>query len=157
MDNDADTGADAIVVETMCDVVEARLAVEAAKSTGLPVVACMVFDSGKDQDRTMMGATPEKVAEELITARADAIGANCGQGPAAYVNICRRMRATCNHPIWIKPNAGLPHIEGEQVVYKTTPAEFAEYGPARFNGTWVRIFIWKGKSLWVSCGSSYDD
>ena len=67
----AEGGADGIVVETMADLEEARLAVEAAKSTGLPVVACMCFDSGADNDRTMMGTTPEQAAEELQS---------CGRG-----------------------------------------------------------------------------
>ncbi|HZR21627.1 MAG TPA: homocysteine S-methyltransferase family protein, partial [Verrucomicrobiae bacterium] len=48
-------GADGLVVETMLDLEEAKLAVAAARQTGLPVVACMVFDSGKAKDRTMMG------------------------------------------------------------------------------------------------------
>ena len=43
----AAAGADAIVVETMTDPAEACLAVAAAKETGLPVVACMTFDSGR--------------------------------------------------------------------------------------------------------------
>ncbi|HBO42518.1 MAG TPA: methionine synthase, partial [Planctomycetaceae bacterium] len=59
---------DAIVIETMSDPVETRLAVTAAKSTGLPVVACMVFDSGADHDRTLMGTTPEEAAATLAAA-----------------------------------------------------------------------------------------
>jgi len=123
-------GPDALIIETMSDLEEAKLALGAAKETTLPVIVSMVFDSGKDQDRTMMGVTPEKVVEELLASGADVIGANCGQGPATYVDICRRMRDTCELPIWIKPNAGLPRIDGDQVVYDTTPAEFADYGPA---------------------------
>ncbi|MFV1966713.1 MAG: homocysteine S-methyltransferase family protein [Pirellulaceae bacterium] len=126
----AAAGPDALVIETMSDLAEAKLALAAAKDTGLPVVVCMVFDSGKDNDRTMMGATPEQVAEELAAAGADAIGANCGQGPATYVDICRRLHAACDRPIWIKANAGLPQMDGDKVVYATTPAEFGEYAPA---------------------------
>jgi methionine synthase I (cobalamin-dependent) len=62
----AEAGADAIVVETMSDPAEAVLAVAAVRSTGLPVVACMVFDSGADHDRTMMGTTPEHCARPRI-------------------------------------------------------------------------------------------
>ena len=61
----AQGGADALVVETMSDLEEAKLAVAAARTTGLPVVACMVFDSGKNLDRTMMGTTPEQAAQSL--------------------------------------------------------------------------------------------
>ncbi|NCC33719.1 MAG: homocysteine methyltransferase, partial [Chloroflexia bacterium] len=46
----ADAGADGIVIETMSDPAEAKLAVAAAKKTGLPVVGCMVFDSGPAKD-----------------------------------------------------------------------------------------------------------
>jgi len=56
----AEAKPDAVVIETMSDPEEARLAVAAAKATGLPTVACMVFDSGKDKDRTMMGTTLKK-------------------------------------------------------------------------------------------------
>lgn len=120
-------GADAIVIETMSDLVEAKAAVAAAKATGLPVVACAVFDTGKDKDRTMTGATPEEVARQLTEAGADVIGANCGQGPEAYVAICRRYREATELPLWIKPNAGLPEVEGDRIIYRTSPEVFAEY------------------------------
>src|ERR1039457_4593601 len=76
----ATAGADALLVETMSDIEEARLAVAAAKSTGLPVIVSFAFDSGKSKDRTMMGATPEAVAAAMVEAGADAVGANCGVG-----------------------------------------------------------------------------
>jgi methionine synthase I (cobalamin-dependent) len=41
----ADAGADALVVETMSDLAEAKIALGAARRTGLPIVACMIFDS----------------------------------------------------------------------------------------------------------------
>ena len=50
----AEAGADALLVETMSDIEEARLAVKAAKSTGLPAIVSFAFDSGKNKDRTMM-------------------------------------------------------------------------------------------------------
>ena len=118
-------GADALVVETMADVVEARIAVSAAHATGLPVVASMVFDSGKDKDRTMMGTTPETVATELTAAGADVIGANCGLGIEGYIPIARRLRAATSLPVWIKANAGLPEMKDGKITYRTTPDEFA--------------------------------
>jgi methionine synthase I (cobalamin-dependent) len=126
----AAAGADGLVVETMSDLDEARVAVGAARETGLPVVACMVFDAGKDKDRTMMGATPERVAEALSAAGADVIGSNCGQGIAGFAAICRRLRAATDRPIWIKANAGLPEMANGQVVYRTTPEEFASHAAA---------------------------
>jgi methionine synthase I (cobalamin-dependent) len=126
----AEGGAEAILVETMSDLAEAKLALRAARQTGLPVVVSMVFDSGKNKDCTMMGATPEQAAQELTEAGAAAIGANCGSGIAAYVPICRRLRAATARPIWIKPNAGLPELLDGRTVYRATPEEFASHLPA---------------------------
>jgi methionine synthase I (cobalamin-dependent) len=123
-------GADALVIETMSDLEEAKVAVEAACETGLPVVACMVFDSGKEKDRTMMGNTPEQAAEALTKAGAEVIGANCGQGIAGFVAICKRLRAATDRPIWIKPNAGLPTVVEGRAQYTATPAQFASCLPA---------------------------
>ena len=125
----AEAGADAVVVETMSDPAEARLAVAAARAAGLPVVACMTFDSGPNKDRTMMGTTPEQAAQELTAAGADVIGANCGQGIAGFVEICRRLHAATDGPVWIKPNAGLPELVDGRTVYRQTPEQFAAYVP----------------------------
>jgi len=121
----AGAGADALLVETMTDIDEARIAVKAARTTGLPVIASMVFDSGKEKDRTMMGATPEEVAEALTGTGADAIGANCGLGIEGYIPVCARLRRATALPVWIKPNAGMPEMAGGRITYRTTPEEFA--------------------------------
>ena len=123
----AAAGADALLIETMSDPEEARLAVQAAKATGLPVIASFAFDTGKNKDRTMMGATPEAVAAAMVEAGADGVGANCGVGVDFALPICRRLRAACDLPIWIKPNAGLPVIEGAAVHYATTAEFFASH------------------------------
>ncbi len=121
----ARAGVDAIVIETMADLAEAKIALAAAKQTGLPVVCCMVFDSGKDLNRTMMGNSIEQVAQELVEAGADAIGANCGQGIVAYIDICKQFAAVSDVPLWIKPNAGIPQMDADNVTYDSTPEEFA--------------------------------
>ena len=126
----AAAGADALLIETMSDVEEARLAVEAAKATGLPVVVSFAFDSGKNKDRTMMGSTPETVAAAMVEAGADAVGANCGVGVEQAALLCGRLRAACGLPIWIKPNAGLPQLEGTAIRYETSAEFFASHFPA---------------------------
>jgi methionine synthase I (cobalamin-dependent) len=126
----AASGAEAIVIETMSDPAEAAIAVAAARATRLPVVACMAFDSGKHRDRTMMGTTIEDAVHALLEAGADVVGANCGQGIESFVGICERLHAATDRPIWMKPNAGIPMLEGERIVYRTTPEEFARFVPA---------------------------
>lgn len=123
-------GADGIAIETMGDPAELSIAIRAAKSTGLPVSASMVFDSGADKDRTMMGTTPEEAVAAMESAGADIVAANCGQGVEGFLPICRRYRAATDLPIWMKANAGLPKMIGGKVVYTMNSEEFAEQVPA---------------------------
>ena len=126
----ARAGADGIVLETMTDIEELKVAVRAAKETGLPVVACLVFDAGPEKDRTLMGVHATDAARALAGAGADVIGSNCGQGIEGFVNVCRRLRAGTDRPIWIKANAGLPEMVAGRAVYRTGPEEFARHVPA---------------------------
>jgi 5-methyltetrahydrofolate--homocysteine methyltransferase len=122
----AEGGVHGIVIETISEIDEAKLALKAARKTGLPVVASMVYDSGQLYDRTMMGAKPEEAAAELADAGADVIGANCGMGIEFTIPVCERLRKVTKLPIWAKPNAGLPEIVDGKVVYNIDPARFAE-------------------------------
>ncbi len=121
----AEAGVDALLLETFADLDELRAAIAAAKATGLPVVASLVFDSGPAKDRTMTGATPEQAAQAAAEARADAVGANCGRGIEGYIPVCQRLRAATTLPLWMKPNAGVPESVGGKTVYRTSPADFA--------------------------------
>lgn len=121
---------DALLLETFSDVEEARIALAAAKATGLPVVVSFAFDTGKNRDRTMTGVTPEQAATRMQEAGADAVGANCGNGVEAFAAICARMRAVTTLPLWIKANAGMPEIVNGEAVYSTAPEHFASYLPA---------------------------
>jgi methionine synthase I (cobalamin-dependent) len=125
----AEGGAEALVIETMSDLAEAGIALDAAKATGLPVAVCMVFDSGKDQDRTLTGVTPERAAKELTARGADVMGANCGKGIDRFTDVCRRLHASTDCPVWIKSNAGLPRVTGDTIVYDITPQKFASHVP----------------------------
>lgn len=126
----AEAGVHGLVIETMGDLEESKLAARAALETGLPVAVSMVFDSGKNHDRTLMGATPELVARELAAEGVDIVGANCGQGIEGYIPICQRLRAATDRPVWIKPNAGMPRLREGRTLYSSSPEEFARHAPA---------------------------
>jgi len=121
----ASAKADAIIIETMSNLKEAVLAIEAAKETALPVVACMVFDAGRDKDRTIMGDTIENVVQTFTGLGVDVIGSNCGHGILGFIPICKRMRSLTGLPLWMKANAGLPVLEHGKSVYKADKADFA--------------------------------
>jgi methionine synthase I (cobalamin-dependent) len=126
----AAAGPDALLFETFSDLDELLLAIDEAHSTGLPILASFVFDTGKNKDRTMTGVTPESAARAAEEAGADAVGANCGQGVSGFVAMCQRLKSATSLPVWIKANAGLPVLEGGVVSYKETPQDFAAHAPA---------------------------
>lgn len=126
----AEAGADALLFETFSDIAEARLAVRAAQPLGLPIVVSFAFDSGRNKDRTMMGATPEAAARAMAEEGVDAVGANCGAGPESFPAICRRLKESSGLPVWIKPNAGLPSLVDCRAVYGMGPESFASHLPA---------------------------
>ncbi len=123
-------GVDGLVIETMSDPKEACLAIRAAKKTNLPVVGCMVFDTGPDRDRTMTGCTPEDAVHQMIDAGADIVGSNCGNGIEGMLAIATRMRKACEVPLWIKANAGLPVMKNGQAVYETQALDFSARVPS---------------------------
>lgn len=122
----AEGGADGIIIETMADLQESKIALAAAKeSCRLPVVVSMTFEKGAGGLATMMGVRPEQAAEALTAAGADLIGANCGAGIEQMVKVTRALRSGTRLPLWIKPNAGKPELVNGKTVYRESPAEFA--------------------------------
>ncbi len=144
----AAAGADALLIETMSDLEEARIALRAARTAGLPVIVSFAFDTGRNRDRTMMGVTPEQAAAEMQAEGADAVGANCGAGIDRFPALCARMRQACSLPVWIKANAGLPEWREGRAVYSTDPTEFAAH---------LRALVEAGASfVGGCCGTSPD-
>ena len=125
-------GCQALTIETMSDVTEAVLAVQAARQAGplAPILATMTFDPTPRGWFTIMGQDIPTVAASLQEAGADVVGANCGQGPAGLLEIAREFAAACQLPLMIQANAGLPELRDGQVVYPATPADMAAYLPA---------------------------
>lgn len=125
-------GADAICIETMTDLAEAKLAIKAAKEhTDLEVICTMTFDKTLDGDfRTMMGVSVEQMTSELIEAGADIIGTNCGNGMKNMIAIVEKIRAIDpDIPILVHANAGLPHLCDGKNVFDETPEITASFVP----------------------------
>ena len=120
----AEGGADFILIETMADLQEAAAAIEGVRSaTDLPIVCSMSFDT---HGRTMMGVTPQQMVQRLWPMGLAAIGVNCGRSLADNAAALRAAHAAAPEaPLWYKPNAGLPHLEGGRTVFDVGPEEFA--------------------------------
>ncbi len=136
-----EAGVDLLVIETFGDLYEIREAVIAAREyCDMPIVASATFTQ---DDRTVLGDTPAKVAQALHKAGADIIGANCSGGPAQLFRVLGQMKqAVPNAKFVVKPNAGWPEQIGGRVMYSAGPEYFGEY---------VQSFMELGVSIIGGC------
>ncbi len=125
-------GVDAIMIETMTDLDEARLAIQAAKeNTKCEVFCTMTFEKTVGGEfRSMMGISPTDMVNTLIDAGAELIGANCGNGIADMIGIVEEIRkANSEIPILVHANAGMPIYKDGETVFPETPDEMSGLVP----------------------------
>ncbi len=125
----ADGGVDFLVIETQFSLEEATAALQGAQAvTDLPVVVSFSFDRGT---RTMMGVRPGEVAKTFRDLGAAMIGVNCGTTLQNAITVLNSYAAAIpGFPLWAKPNAGLPHLEGGVASYDVAPAQMADFATA---------------------------
>jgi homocysteine S-methyltransferase len=118
-------GVDAIVLETFASILELETAIEVAKERGprVPVIAMMMFD-GAGKAEGGLGAS--EIAERLVAAGADVVGANCGIGPAELYQVAVGMVGR-GAPVIAQPNAGLPASVEGRTLYVANPEHFGVF------------------------------
>ena len=131
-------GVDAILIETMSDLREAKSALEGVRqATNLPVIVSFSFDT---RGRTMMGLKPAQAVREIWSLGVTAVGANCGRTLSDTLIAIEEMQAAVPEAVlFAKPNAGLPQTDGNELVYDVTPEIMAEYA-IKFADLGVKIF-----------------
>jgi 5-methyltetrahydrofolate--homocysteine methyltransferase len=92
-----EAGVDALLLETY-RLDQAEAALDRLRDLPLPILASL-FDWPDPIDES---------AHRLIDRGAFAIGANCQTGMTPALALARRLRAAVDHPLLIKPSAGLP-------------------------------------------------
>jgi 5-methyltetrahydrofolate--homocysteine methyltransferase len=124
----ATTGVDALHIETMTDLREAKLALEALKESApdLPVLVSLTFERKKKGFFTIMGDALAPALRELAAAGAVAVGANCSITSADMQVLAAEALAAVAVPVVLQPNAGTPEIVDDKVFYKQAPEVFAE-------------------------------
>ncbi len=121
----ASSGVDLIVLETFYNLDEIEIALRAVKeNSDLTVFASMTFD---DSLKTIYGISPEKAVGVLFEEGADGVGANCGSGPEVLYQILSRMRIITDARLLVEPNAGIPYLENNKVIYPASPEKMADY------------------------------
>jgi len=116
--------ADALVLETFTDLAELRIAYEAVKGLGAPILAYKTF---VEDGETLAEGLPERVAREISSWGIDLVGANCTVGPQRMVGIIEQMSGEAG-PVAAFPNPGLPQLVDGHVRFSQDIDHFAEYG-----------------------------
>lgn len=123
-----DAGVDAVCVETMVDIEEAKLAIAAARGgpRHLPIFATMTFEETPHGPHTIMGVSVAEAARQLARAGAQVVGANCGLGMGPMLEVARIFKRETTLPLMFQANAGKPVWQAGRWTYPETPEGFAE-------------------------------
>ncbi len=118
-------GVDLISLETFSSIVELEVAITECRrrASKIPIVAHLTFG---DNLVAKGGLSPEEVAQRLVDAGANVIGANCGAGPDVLYKIASRMVGR-GAPVSVQPNAGQPEQLEGRTLYVANPEHFGVY------------------------------
>ncbi len=97
-----DEGIDFIIGETFSWLGEALLAVERARTTGLPTMVTICFEN---KDQTAEGKTAVEAAQALFDAGADIVGMNCLRPPEHMLPAMEQMRRAVSGYLGCQPVA----------------------------------------------------
>ncbi len=123
----ARAGVDAFHLETMSDLREALIALEALQDAapGIPIMASLTFDRKPRGFFTIMGDPLLPSLQALADSGAHAVGANCTLTSPDMLELARLATATIRVPLVLQPNAGQPIISSQGIRYDQDPAGYA--------------------------------
>ncbi len=124
----ADAGVDALHIETMTDLREARVALEVllAEAPAIPVLASMTFERKKRGWFTIMGDPLVESLRALAAGGAIAVGANCSITSREMGALVDEALLEIAAPLVAQPNAGTPEVNTDgSLHYHQSHDEFA--------------------------------
>src|SRR4051794_9969883 len=122
-------GADAVLIETAQDLLQAKAAIVgaqralAAADADLPVFAQVTVES---TGTMLVGSEIGAALTALEALRIDGIGLNCATGPAEMSEHLRHLARHARVALTCMPNAGLPMLTRDGAHYPLTPSELAD-------------------------------
>ena len=122
-----ESGVDGIIIETMSDLKELKLAYLAVRdvSEDIPLLVSMTFE---ENSVAVTGTSLEVYVSLFNDLDVDAIGINCTLTPDKMVPLVKKLSIFSKKPIFAEPNAGKPTLSADgRLIYKTTPEEFTVY------------------------------
>ncbi|MCO6437872.1 MAG: methionine synthase [Phycisphaerae bacterium] len=126
-----DGGADAILIETCQDILQAKAAIVAAidamkeKGRRVPIFCTVTIET----TGAMLVGTEIAAALTAIDAYPEvtAFGLNCATGPQEMSEHVRYLSSASDRLLIVQPNAGLPQLVGGKPHYALTPDELARW------------------------------
>ena len=119
-----DGGADALLVETVYDLLQGKAAIlgaqDACAEAGreVPILVSVTIET---TGQMLVGSEIGAAVAALVPLGIDALGINCATGPELMHEHLRYLSQYSPLPILCQPNAGLPRVENDQAVYDLTP------------------------------------
>ena len=123
-------GADALLIETVQDLLQAKAAVAGARRAmaeagrDLPLAVQVTVES---TGTLLAGADIAAAATVLHALDVAAMGLNCATGPQEMAEHLGWLSKNWTGPVSVLPNAGLPELVGGETRYPLGPGELAEW------------------------------
>ena len=124
-----ESGVDLLMLESQFDLKEAQIAVMAIREidSHIPLIVSFSYDLG---NKTILGLTPQKMAQTFNPMPIDILGINCGKSLEENYQNLVTLREQTDKLILFKPNAGLPQTTPHwETDFETSPQEFAAQAP----------------------------
>jgi 5-methyltetrahydrofolate--homocysteine methyltransferase len=132
-------GADALIIETCQDLLQAKAAIigarramsaagagDAAGTAGGPDVLLIAQVTIETTGSMLLGSEIGAALTALEPLGIDVIGLNCATGPAEMSEHLRYLAAHSRLPLSCMPNAGLPELTSDGAYYPVQPGELAD-------------------------------
>ncbi len=122
-------GADALIIETCQDLLQAKAAIIGARRAVARLAADALVIAQVTIETTgamLLGSEIAAALTALEPLGIDMIGLNCATGPGEMSEHLRYLAAHARIPISCEPNAGLPMLTSDGARYPLTPAQLAD-------------------------------
>lgn len=133
-------GVDLYSLETFTHLSQLEAAIEGVRRiTSKPIIAMMTVN---DEGTSLLGESPEVMAEAFNRMKAEVVGLNCSNGPSIVLEALEIIRPRTSKFLAVFPNAGIPKQVGGRFIYLSTPEYF---------GSFAKKFVTLGVNLIGGC------
>ena len=122
-------GVDAVIIETVQDLLNVRAAVAGARiaireaGADCPILVSVTLETA---GTLLVGSDPSAIVATLVPLGIDALGLNCATGPDGMRSHLNQLASISPLPITCMPNAGLPVLTDTGAYYPLSPEDFAD-------------------------------